>query len=179
MMKSLGIACLVLVLGTACGSSRAAAHSRPALRKAEFPAFRLSFNYPAVWRRTDCTPDESLGAGIITLLESPGVPRCKATPKALRGRIFVSWAWNRSSNGVGSYFARSHFHVDGRAARKFRGPSTGGWCSGPEGARVVTVDIKGGPETVYAMAACIFGPHFGPGETALRKMLRSVRFARG
>ena len=170
----------------------ASAHTRHGLVRASFPAYPVSFRYPAAWNRIDCPKQESSFTMTITYLTTarPGsCPSSGAPVQTLdRGGVLVWW-WNfgfpgttdRITNFSGrgvtggrpARIALSSSHEAGKA-----------WVPTPMCAQLgahrllnVAIERPAPADANWMMvSACLRGPNVAASEAAVRRMLATVRF---
>lgn len=184
---------LVVVAAAAIGSVLAFSGSGPRLADASFPGYKLSFSYPASWKRTDwCWIGTSVFP--LTLLTTASVvPTCQqdstigsGTPLPPPQRLATNSvaAWWFASDESPSHL-KPNADLDGRAARitveqqsTRRTSSSYVNCTTGTSQRFLTAQIQGKSSGVgqIDLGAVICGPDFASGLADVRKMLYSVRF---
>jgi hypothetical protein len=185
-----GLAVVVACALVGCGGS---GHRVP-LTRARFPAYGLVFDYPSSWRRFDCQRTTSNFTASVTLLTTarPAAPHRSSCakfkhPRVRLGRDGLSVSWGTfgmpvrgrvarfpgQATTIGGQPARIEVVSANRSARWLRSD-----CPRMSGRRALWIAIEApqAADNVFLVSACIRGPDLTPGESAVRRMLDSVRF---
>lgn len=182
----LGAAAMVIASG-ALGAGR-----KERLTLASYPSYPFSFRYPSAWSRLDCRQvPTSVALNVTFLTTVKPAPRCTSFgwPRQQLGRngAFVDWwtfaepGWSRIDKfpGHAARIGGEPARIEVASARASRSPS--GSCAQVGGTRTIAVVIRRprlpGPQWMMA-TACLRGPNVAAGESAVRRILASVSFAR-
>jgi hypothetical protein len=182
-----------VVTGCASGShqllSLGNGPTRSGLVRASFPAYELSFRYPVSWTRRDCrviTPESSSVTYLTSVHPVPGCSgRYPGWPRRLgNGGVFVWWnetsfpgATVDDSPGRSMRIGGQPAHV---AFRSLPARAVRLVCARIGAQRSIVATIREPlriGHNLFRVVACLRGPHFGPNESAVLRMLAGVRFA--
>jgi hypothetical protein len=186
-------AVLVVLAAAAIGSALAFSGSGARLVDASFPGYKLSFSYPAAWKRTDWCWIGTSVFPLTLLTTASAAPTCQQDstigsgtplppPQRLAADSVAAW-WFASDQSTSRL--EPNADLDGRAARitvkqqsTRRTSSSYVNCRTGASQRFLTAEIQGKGSGVgqIDLGAVICGPDFESGLADVRKMLDSVRF---
>jgi hypothetical protein len=186
-------AAVVVVAAAATGSVLAFSGSGARLADASFPGYKLSFRYPASWKRKDWCWIGTSVFPLTLLTTAPAVPTCQQDstigsgtplppPQRLASNSVSTW-WFASDQSAPRL--RPNAQLDGRPARitvqrqpTRRTSKSYVNCKTGTTQRFLTAQIKGSNSGVgqIDVGAVVCGPDFTSGLAAVRKMLDSLRF---
>ena len=188
-IASLGVMALTMV---GCGGSLPRG-----LAQARLPGYRLSFSYPASWRRFDCATKGPVGYGAViiyltTLKRAPACgglpipPGIAIAPLGVNG-VFVSWSEYTNPALSVARFEGHDTTLGGRPARVAvitTDASPIAWrhlgCGRLGAGQALSAAISAGsPHSVFVVVGCLAGPNLHAGRAAVQAMLASVRFGKG
>ena len=181
LLSGAGLAAVAAALLAGCG---AAPHGTV---RASFQNPQVSFSYPAVWKRHDCSVQPGLSPETITVL---------TTLKSMAGDVCDGQVWSSrmGANGIiiwwqlADFVGRVHIekfpgkptHIGSRDARLIvqRVEPVTYDCGRAGGQKDVVVIAPGNdPSTTFQVEGCFRGPALAHEEATFRKMLASARFA--
>lgn len=187
-------AVIVVVAAAAIGSALAFSGSGARLADASFPGYRLSFGYPAAWKRTDWCWIGTSVFPLTLLTTARAAPPCQQNlsfgsgtplppPQRLDRNTVAAW-WFASDQRSPTP-PRPNAELDGQPARITVQPQSTRRtsksyvnCRNGTTQRFLTAQIRGPSSGVqrFDVGAVICGPDFARGLANVRKMLDSIRF---
>jgi hypothetical protein len=187
-------AVIVVVAAAAIGSALAFSGSGSRLADASFPGYRLTFSYPAAWKRKDWCWIGTSVFPLTLLTTARAAPTCQQNssfgsgtplPPAQRLGSNSLAAWWFASDQRSSSPLQANAELDGQPARitvqrqsTRRTSKSYVNCRTGTTQRFLTAQIQGPTSGVswIDFGAVVCGPDFERGLADVRKMLDSLRF---